>query len=70
MQIVATNGQPTFREHELLDKWVIKPWFGSQKARFEQLMKKAQQAAVSAAAMGRAALEDVGDADCEPDEED
>jgi hypothetical protein len=32
----ATASGPTFRWAELLEKWVIKPWFGQQKAAFEK----------------------------------
>ena len=35
------NGRPTFGVRELLDVWVIKPWFSQQKGQFDKAIAKA-----------------------------
>ena len=37
----SPDGYPTFRLFELLDHWVIKPWFSQQKAGFEKTLATA-----------------------------
>lgn len=37
---------PTFPLRELFDRWVIKPWFSSQKQAFDKALSKAQSASV------------------------
>ena len=35
------NVRPTFGVRELLDVWVIKPWFSQQKGQFDKVIAKA-----------------------------
>jgi hypothetical protein len=53
------NLKPSFRPKDLLDKYVIKSWFGTQKANFEKAIAKAAEAAAAAADV--VAVEDIID---------
>uniref|UniRef100_A0A7S0RI33 Uncharacterized protein n=1 Tax=Pyramimonas obovata TaxID=1411642 RepID=A0A7S0RI33_9CHLO len=43
---VTSDGQPTFPLRELFDRWIIKPWFSSQKQAFDKALSKAQSTSV------------------------
>ena len=43
----SAGSKPSFRVRDLLDHWIIKPWFSQQKSKFEKKIAKAAEIAIA-----------------------